>query len=381
MGELGDVLELMHGARGRWRTARFVARDWTDTALSQAAHERLMERQGGGCFGGSLFQFTLSPMSGAEEEPPEATVKTSRDWAEGRKYRAETEWQGQAQRSTVVCDGERLWHRSAGMGAIVNDAQNTTSGWEPILDPRGLLGSGDLEPAGHREVLGRDALVLTGRVVAEEPLRHVDGLHLGTTDFELLVDAERGVVLRTEERLDGRPFHVRELLEVAFDEPFPESTFVYQPPPGETVRTPEEAFRTQHLTVDEVARRASFQVWVPGALADGWRAQAIYNPAGDLAPAVEIVHLVYAHERGTHTFQLQETEAGSPVPEEFERVKRDGIEAAVHVPEGRRMPTVVVLDRDGTRIQLSSSELGRDELLDLAFSLVPAPTEPPDLLA
>ena len=27
----------MHGARGRWRTACFVVRDWTDMALSQEA--------------------------------------------------------------------------------------------------------------------------------------------------------------------------------------------------------------------------------------------------------------------------------------------------------------------------------------------------------
>jgi hypothetical protein len=40
MGELGELLELLHGARGRYRTVRGVLRHRSSLCLSQQAHER-----------------------------------------------------------------------------------------------------------------------------------------------------------------------------------------------------------------------------------------------------------------------------------------------------------------------------------------------------
>jgi len=131
-----------------------------------------------------------------------------------------------------------------------------------------------------------------------------------------------------------------------------------------------------------VARRASFTVWAPPELAEGWRIHAVYMPARDRSP--ELVTLSYLHESGGGQFQLYETAVDGPAElDGFESVERGGIELAVRVPETRRapVPTVVVLDRDGTRIQASSADLEREALLDLALSLVPAPTEPPQILA
>ncbi len=199
-----------------------------------------------------------------------------------------------------------------------------------------------------------------------------------------MVDAELGVVLRSEERLDARPFHVRELLEFAFDEPLPDGTFVFEPPPGETVRTSEEAFAVEHLSIDEAARRASFQVWVAPELADGWRVLVTYVRARERPQTPEAVNVVYMQERGTHQFQLNESAArGALDLEGLERRERDGIEIGVYVPpEGRGppAPTVARLLRNGTQVQISSAELDLDALLDIALSLVPAPDEPPRVL-
>ena len=379
MSELGDVLELMHGARGRWRTARFVVRDWTDMAISQEAHERVMQRQSGG---GSVRQ-TMIGFGGPVPPLPDEMVITSRVWVEGGRYRAETEQQGQA--SVTVTDGEQVWYWNQGMGAVVHDAGNSTSGWEAILDPREFLVGGDLEPAGHREVIGRHALVVEGRVSAGEPFRPFDAIRLGATEFELLIDAERGIVLRTEARLDGRPFHVRELLEVAFDEPLPDETFVYEPPPGETVRTQEEAFSIEHVSIDEAVRRASFQVWVAPEVAEGWRVLVVYVPERERPQTAEAVNVVYMHERGMHQFQLNEMAArGALDLEGLEPCERDGTEVGVYVPpegHGPPAPTVVRLLRNGTQVQVSSAELDLEALLDLALSLVPAPPGPPQVLA
>jgi len=377
MSELGELLELMYGARGRWRTARFVVRDRVDFALSQEAQQRLMERQSAG--GGSV-QVMVSFSATAQPEPPAELVTTTKVWVEGDRYRAELEQLDH--RTVTVCDGTQIWFWSPEMGAVVHDVSNSFSGWEAILDPRPFLAAGELEPAGRGIAAGRDALVVVGRMPPGAPHWHVDGLPPGATDFELLVDAERGTVLRCDARLDGRPFSLREVLEIAYDEPLPAATFVFEPGPGETVRTFDEAYPVEHLSLDGVARRASFTVWVPPELAEGWRVHAVYMPARERSP--EHVTISCFHERGANQFQLHEGAAeGLPELEGFARVEHGGLELATYVPEGRRapVPTVVALDRDGTRIQLSSAELGLDALLDLAVSLVPAPTEPPQILA
>src|SRR5204863_306398 len=43
------------------------------------------------------------------------------------------------------------------------------------------------------------------------------------------------------------------------------------------------------------------------------------------------------------------------------------------------MPARVQLEREGTRITISSSDLHLDKLIELADMLVPAPAEPPSL--
>ena len=320
-------------------------------------------------------------MAGPAPPLPDEIVVTSRVWVEGARYRAETEQQGHA--SVTVSDGEQVWHWNPSMGAVVHDAGNSTSGWDVILDPRELLAAGDLEPAGHREVIGRDALVVEGRVPAGEPFRPFDSLRLGTTDFELLVDAERGVVLRTEARLDGRPFHVRELLEVAFDEPLPDETFVYEPPPGETVRTHEEAFSIEHVSIDEAARRASFQVWVAPELAEGWRVLVVYVPERQRPQTPEAVTSC------TCTSAVRTSSSSTRRPLRGFSTSRGSSGASTTGPKSgstsrprararrRRRSSG---SRDGTEVQVHSAELGLDALLDLALSLVPASPEPPRVL-
>jgi hypothetical protein len=52
-----------------------------------------------------------------------------------------------------------------------------------------------------------------------------DAFNEGATDHLLLVDAERGTILRVAARLEGREFRVAEATEVAYDGEFREGTF------------------------------------------------------------------------------------------------------------------------------------------------------------
>ena len=52
----------------------------------------------------------------------------------------------------------------------------------------------------------------------------------GADDYELVIDAERGVLLRLASRFGGRAFDVTEILDIDFDEALPDDTFTLQLP-------------------------------------------------------------------------------------------------------------------------------------------------------
>ena len=75
-----------------------------------------------------------------------------------------------------------------------------------------------------REAIRVEATKPSGWDYPPEPLRW------GADDYEILIDAERGVLLRLASRLGGRAFDVAEVLEISFDETFPEGTFILDLP-------------------------------------------------------------------------------------------------------------------------------------------------------
>jgi outer membrane lipoprotein-sorting protein len=59
----------------------------------------------------------------------------------------------------------------------------------------------------------------------------------GADEHLLHIDAERGVILRSEARLEGRPFRIIEMEQISFDERFPDETFTLELPAGATFRS------------------------------------------------------------------------------------------------------------------------------------------------
>lgn len=47
----------------------------------------------------------------------------------------------------------------------------------------------------------------------------------GADEYEVLVDAERGVILRCASRIGGEDFDALEVEEISYDEPLPEDVF------------------------------------------------------------------------------------------------------------------------------------------------------------
>lgn len=99
---------------------------------------------------------------------------------------------------------------------------------DDISGLHGTLGCLDLRVVGETDWAGRRAVRLSGAPPAggwgiqDDP----DPLSWGADEYELLVDRERGAVLRCANRLRGVEFDVLEMEEVYFDERFAEEVLL-----------------------------------------------------------------------------------------------------------------------------------------------------------
>ena len=213
MGDLGEALVLMHGARERFRTVRATARVW---------------RHGGKARGLEDFDYGF------------------RLWVE-KPDRVREEHDPNGRRAEIqIRDGERWWTYDSAQGLDSNEAdldlangKSIGHSVEHLLDPSPLLGQLRFKPLGRARVAEREAICL--RASPRQALDHPVDLYLGqgAEEYELAIDAARGVVLRAAALVDRAEYQVTELVEVAFDERFPPDTFTLTLPPGAEARPPD----------------------------------------------------------------------------------------------------------------------------------------------
>jgi hypothetical protein len=104
-----------------------------------------------------------------------------------------------------------------------------------LFDPAGFASlDGELEEMSLRvegSVLwaGRDAVRLRG-VPVEEWEYPPEPLWWGADEYEVVLDAERGVLVRVACRLGGKDFDALEVEEIYFEERFPEAVFTSREP-------------------------------------------------------------------------------------------------------------------------------------------------------
>jgi outer membrane lipoprotein-sorting protein len=374
MSELGDVLELMHGARNSFRTIRVVIRDWHHVALGAKAFERHLEverRRGG--------QSSFATRAAGDEEP-ETYESVSSLWHE-RPARWRIEHSQTNDTTLTVVDGDSWWLYSPSMGAVTNDGDPGHSvgrAGEHLLDPSELIPAHDFEVLGRAEMAGRSCIVVRAR---PRPLDHgFHGAPPGADELELLVDAERGVLLRQAARIEGEEYHVSEVLEIEFDLDIEPETFRFQPPPGEQVRSaryPEPA----RVSIEEAARRAPFPVFIPTRVPLGSVMEVQFQPGLDRPPLSASVHISYSRPDARRSIVLNEMALPDPdpyAPGDWEAVDRNGVEIRVSDPSVMGGRPAIKVERDGTLILLHG-DLDRDALIEIASSLAPAPTEPPPL--
>jgi outer membrane lipoprotein-sorting protein len=387
VSELGELLELLYGARHSFRTARGVVRHTHSWRLTQEAAKRANARRRQGR-GGSVTLMQLATSGESAEEPPDIQEETIRFWFEPpERLREEVEGPRPSLARTTVLDGELWWTYSPDWGATSNvglseeeTSQMSAGGGEyfrPLLDPSGLPGALEIDSV---DIDGPRLLVRA------RPRDDLDGfqrqmpLHglAGADELELVVDRERGVVLRATACLDGQELSVTELEEIVFDEVFPEATFVFVPPPGEDVRPP-EAFPRQY-SLEEAAALVGFPVFEVPVLPEGdWRSHVHYSPPRERPDIKANVALFYhrANGRGSIILSQQKTGEGGfgwpgihPDGPPLEELERDGVHyTACRADPEQGSGAAVTLERDGTALQLQSLELDVEALIELAASL------------
>jgi outer membrane lipoprotein-sorting protein len=388
MTDVVELFELLHGAEESFRTVRATIRVWRDEEKQQLVFERYFEQMQASGGGGMtvMVGFTES-----DEPAPTTTEEVVRLWFE-KPSRQREEVEGPSPRVSVR-DGKKSWSYMPNWGAIEHEAAEDAGGGEGsfLFSPARLLPGVELEPLDETQFAGRQAIRVRAR--PRDGRQHeLDFGHApGADEYELLVDAERGVLLRVGAYLDGEEFATTEVREIAFDEELDPQIFRFEPPEGETTLRPEEVFpAAEHdVTIEDAAARASFPVWIPaelpraerrGRFRSAWDVDVLYQPGSEKPQMPEMVMIHYHHDNlGSIGVNERKSEGELVAKASWEPVEVAGERILVWEPPRRTIPvpTHVRLQREGTDVEINSAELDRDQLIAVARSLVRAPTAPP----
>ena len=228
MSDPGPVLELMHTSWQRWTTLRLEGHEWRHLEkFAQAWEHHLEELRKSGA--ASVHSIALKRSDG--REPAAESREDWRVWL-AKPNKSRTEFQVGDDTVTAVFIGPHWWSWSPSRGFMTNNgAPNHGHGFGPgeaLINPARHLASLQLRDVATASFLERQAF----QVVA---LPRTDGEHgfsptfhsLGTGAdlYKLEVDAEVGVLLRTQADFRGDAFRVIEVDDISVNEPFGDATF------------------------------------------------------------------------------------------------------------------------------------------------------------
>jgi len=217
----GDLAALLGGARARVKSAHAVINDWTDPFAT-------LEAMKNGPWAEDVANADDPGMFGL---PDQATTLELRQWVDYEHNRLREE------RGTLVNikDGPRWWSIIGG--------QAPNAGTEPAsslelcdallrwTDPQPLTRLMELKPAGETEALGRKALRVTAIARPDNGIAgEIAPLGWSADRWELIVDAERGVLLATTAFVGDKPFRKVEATSIELDQSFDDALFA--PPSG-----------------------------------------------------------------------------------------------------------------------------------------------------
>jgi hypothetical protein len=212
----GDLAALLGGARGRVRTATATLR------ITQDPHALLRAWATSGPWQAEA----AAGDPGVFGIDPEPSTGESRQWVDRAGDRAREE-RGQL---VLIRDGARWWRDAPGIGPAQGSAPESSVEVAEALDrwtdPQALTRFLELASAGEEEAHGRRALRVTATARGDAFDASLTQLGWGAARWELLVDAERGMLLGTTAfNADGDVFRRVEAAALTVDQPLDDALF------------------------------------------------------------------------------------------------------------------------------------------------------------
>ena len=235
-----ELSGLLFGAGEHYRTAHATIRHRRRGNLATEAENRYVEY----AFRRGILQNFDPPFNVPRYREYADLEEVSRLWHERPdRWRQETDAPDGSGTVYRVADGKGPWWYYEAPDRAHYSPTND-GGFTPdeelscLLDPyetRYSLGECDLRIIGRAELLARDTIEVEARPVSWDYVSTEPFLD-GADDYLLSVDAEIGTILRVASRLRDEECEVFEVTALAFDEAFPEGTFVLDLPEVEFER-------------------------------------------------------------------------------------------------------------------------------------------------
>jgi hypothetical protein len=364
MRELSEVVALLRRPEPRCRTLRVVGKEWRRHSV---LHEAFMAATPPGAT-------VVTGVRTLAEPEPEAGEETWKWWSRAPD-RLKVEFVVGDETVTVWFEGATWWSWSPSQGARTNEGrQNLQHGKGPgevLVSPGQAAKLLDFELLGAHSLLSRSGYRLLARPVARGDL-DLHALGAGADEYELVVDADCGFLLRSEAKFDGKPFKVLEMTEVAVDADFATSIFTPQAPGGAPFEYVEPVC---NVSLEELPLAVPFRVFVPGTAPARPVLVQVHNaqPRMGIPLSAVIFYSVPDPGSGHAIFWLHESGEVGPVPSPPGEALTQVDDLTVVTDESMgHLRQKVLVERDGTYIRVESNSMAVDELIGLARSLVPA---------
>jgi hypothetical protein len=275
--------------------------------------------------------------------------------------------------------GGTWWSWSPSQGARTNEGREDRGHGkgpgEIMVCPARIAHVLEFEVLGAVRLLSRFAYQVRARPFTRGDF-DLHRLGSGADEYEIVIDAERGFLLRAEARLGGQAFRVLEMTEVAVDGDIPARVFTPEAPEGEVF----EFFEPwRRLSLEELPSAVPFKVFVPRAAPGTPGLVRIKNaePRRGIPLSVTIAYFVPKPGGEPGNLWVHESadpEEPSPVPNSSEVWSQvESFKVAADNSMGY-LRCKVLLEREGTYIKLESTAMQVHELIGLARSLVPLAT-------
>ncbi len=214
MSDRGQLLELMHTSSARWHRLRMAGFEWRHLQTFSRAWEHHVSELRRSSSVASFQAAHLEKTSGVVA-PPEESRERWRIWIAKPDKRKAAYLVGDDVVTAIFIG--HTWWSSSPRGFMTNHgAPNHSHGFGPgegLLDPGSHLGSLDLGQDRRIDFLSRPAFLVKAIPRPHERDSFDRSLHMlgtGADEYELVVDAAVGVLLRCQANFRGAAFRVIE---------------------------------------------------------------------------------------------------------------------------------------------------------------------------